>query len=67
MTAPTFSHLVSADARDAFERQTVLTAQIAGTFAEMPFRDPVFGGTRQRYGQRARILREDRTARPSCR
>jgi hypothetical protein len=29
---------------------TVLTAQLASTFAEMPFRDPVRGGTRQRYG-----------------
>ena len=28
----------------------MLTAQLAGTFAEMPFRDPVLGGTRQRYG-----------------
>lgn len=48
--ANTFSHLVSADARMRFSDKTVLTAQLAGTFAEMPFRDPVLGGTRQRYG-----------------
>jgi hypothetical protein len=46
-----FSRLVSADARMRLSDQTVFTAQIAGSFAEMPFRDVVFGGTRQRYGQ----------------
>jgi hypothetical protein len=46
-----FSRLVSADARVRLSDQTVLTAQIAGSFAELPFRDVVLGGTRQRYGQ----------------
>jgi hypothetical protein len=45
-----FSNLASADARVRVSDKTVLTAQLAGTFAEMPFRDPVAGGTRQRYG-----------------
>jgi hypothetical protein len=47
----TFSHVVSADARMRLSDQTVLTAQIAGSFAEMPFRDVDLGGTRRRYGQ----------------
>jgi hypothetical protein len=47
----TFSRLVSADARVRLSDQTVLTAQIAGSFADVPFRDVVFGGTRQRYGR----------------
>ena len=45
-----FSHLLSADARIRLNDKTVLTAQLAGTSAEMPFRDPLLGGTRQRYG-----------------
>lgn len=45
-----FSNLLSADARIRLNAKTVLTAQLAGTFAEMPFRDPLLGGTRQRYG-----------------
>ena len=53
---------MSADTRVRLSDQTVLTAQIAGSFADMPFRDAVLGGTRQRYGQRARVLREDRAA-----
>jgi hypothetical protein len=47
----TFSRLVSADTRVRLSDQTVLTAQIAGSFADVPFRDLVFGGTRQRYGR----------------
>jgi hypothetical protein len=45
-----FSNLVSADARMRLSDKTVLTTQVAGTFAEMPFRDSLLGGTRQRYG-----------------
>jgi len=48
---PSFSNLVSADARVRVSDQTVLTAQLAGTFGQMPFRDATLGGTRQRYGQ----------------
>jgi hypothetical protein len=29
---------------------TVLTAQLVSTFADMPFRDPIFAGTRRRHG-----------------
>ncbi len=43
--------LVSADTRMRLSDQTVFTAQIAGSFADVPFRDLVFGGTRQRYGR----------------
>ncbi len=46
-----FSNLVSADARVRVNDQTVLTAQVVGTFARMPFRDAALGGTPQRYGQ----------------
>ncbi len=63
---PSFSHLVSADARVRVSDQTVLTAQLAGTFAQMPFRDPMLGGTSQRYGKGlgyyARIERRGRHA-----
>lgn len=45
-----FSNLMSTDTRVRFSDTTVLTAQLASTFAEMPFRDPLAGGTRQRYG-----------------
>ena len=44
------SNLVSADARLRVSGQTVLTAQVASTFANMPFRDPALGATRHRYG-----------------
>ena len=44
------SSLLSADARLRVSDKTVITAQIASTFANMPFRDPVLGGTRQREG-----------------
>jgi hypothetical protein len=46
-----FSTLASADARIRMSDRTVLTAQVAGSVAEMPFRDMDLGGTRQRYGQ----------------
>jgi hypothetical protein len=46
-----FSHVVSADARIRLSDQAVATAQLAGSFADMPFRDTELGGTRQRYGQ----------------
>jgi hypothetical protein len=59
-----FSHLVSADARVRVSDQTVLTAQIAGSFAEMPFRDSRVGGLTERYGRglayHARIERRSR-------
>jgi hypothetical protein len=45
-----FNHVLSADARMPVNGKTVLTAQLAGTFAEMPFRDPQSGGTLERYG-----------------
>lgn len=47
----TFSRLVSADTRMRLSDQTVLTAQIAGSFADVPFRDLEFGGLRQRDGR----------------
>lgn len=62
----TFSSLVSADARMRLNDTTVLTAQLAGTFAEMPFRDPLLGGTRRRsgtgLGYHAKIERRGRHA-----
>jgi hypothetical protein len=42
---------VSADARVRLSDQTVLTTQIAGSFADVPFRDAEFGGARQRYAR----------------
>ncbi len=45
-----FSNLVSADARVRISDQTVLTTQVAGTVAQMPFRDQTLGGTRERRG-----------------
>jgi hypothetical protein len=46
-----FSRLVSADTRVRLNDSTVFTGQIVGSFAGMPFRDPVLGGTRQRLGR----------------
>ena len=45
-----FSNLVSVDTRLRLSAKTVFTAQLAGTFAEMAFRDAAAGGSRQRYG-----------------
>lgn len=45
-----FGRVVSADARIRLTDQTVFTSQLAGTFADAAFRDPVTGGTRQRQG-----------------
>ena len=45
------SHLMSADARVRLSEKTVLTAQAAGTFADMPFRDSELGEARQRHGR----------------
>jgi hypothetical protein len=42
--------LVSADTRWRFSDQTVLTAPVAGTSANMPFRDSLLGTTRHRHG-----------------
>jgi hypothetical protein len=47
----TFSNLLSADTRIRLNGKTVLTAQLATTFADVPFRDPLAGEARQRYGQ----------------
>jgi hypothetical protein len=44
------SQVVSADARLRLSDKTVLSAQLAGTLADIPFRDARPGGTRQRYG-----------------
>jgi hypothetical protein len=61
-----FSRLVSGDARIRLSDQTVVTAQLAGTFAEMPFADPDLGGTRLRHGRglayHARLERRGRHA-----
>ncbi len=47
---PRYSNLLSADARLRLGDQTVATAQIASTFALMPFADADLGGVRERYG-----------------
>ncbi len=44
------SSLVSADARVRLSDTTVVTTQVASTFADVPFRDALRGGTYQRYG-----------------
>ena len=58
------STLVSTDARLRFSDKTVVTAQLAGTFANMPFRDPERGLPRQRegtgVGYYARVERQSR-------
>jgi hypothetical protein len=48
-----FSNLFSADTRIRLNDTTVMTAQLAGTVAEMPFRDPLLGGMRDRRGSGA--------------
>lgn len=48
--ASTYSHLISMDSRIRLSDRTVLTAQLAGSFAEMPFREPSMRAVRQRYG-----------------
>jgi hypothetical protein len=47
----TYSNLVSADTRLRLSDQTVFTAQIASSFARMPFREPIGGGAAPRRGQ----------------
>jgi len=47
---PRYSHLASVDTRLRLNPQTFLTAQLAATFAHMPFRDTVAGGRRERDG-----------------
>lgn len=60
-----FSNVASADARVRLNDQTVLTAQFAGSFARMPFRDAVLGGTRERYGNGLAYYARIETARPA--
>ncbi len=61
-----YNRVVSADARIRLTDQTVFTSQLAGTIADAPFRDVVFGGTRLRratgLGYFAKVERRSRHA-----
>lgn len=46
-----FSTVLAADTRVRLSDTTVLSAQVAGTWTDMPFKDPEAGGERQRFGR----------------
>ncbi len=61
---PRYNHLASADTRLRLNTQTFLTAQVAATFAHLPYRDAAAGGTRERHGTGfAYYLRTERRTR----